>query len=80
MTPMDRYAVFRVGSTFYRLHGLYADDRRAAEAYNSLVARMEAVLVRVRDGAVTVLAAGGLSAEGVARDTIFLDAVRAAVG
>ena len=78
---MDRYAVFRVGSTFYRLHGLYTDERRAAEVYNGLVARMEAVLVRVHDaGGVTVLAAGGLNPDGVANDPVFLDAVRGAVG
>jgi hypothetical protein len=78
---MDRYAVFAAGAASYRLHGVYADRGQAVEHYNRLASRVEAVLARVGGtGAVTVLAAGGLSAEGVARDTIFLDAVRAAVG
>jgi hypothetical protein len=78
---MDRYAVFRLGTRFYRLDSLHADRRRAAEVYNSLVPRAEAVLVRVGDGgAVTVLAASGLDPDVVARDPFFLEAVRRAVG
>jgi hypothetical protein len=78
---MDRYSVFTVGSTFYRLHGVDADEGQAVGHYNRVVARTEAVLARAADtGAVTVLAAGGLNTEGVARDPIFLDAIRAAHG
>ena len=78
---MDRYAVFAAGAVSYRLHGVYADRGRAVEHYNRLASRAEAVLALVGDaGTVTVLAAGGLSTEGVARDPVFLDAVRGAVG
>jgi hypothetical protein len=78
---MDRYAVFRLGSRFYRLDGLHADERRAAEVYNGLVTRSAAVQARVDDGgAVTVLAAGGLDPAVVARDLFFIEAVRRALG
>ena len=80
---MDRYAVFRLGTRFYRLDSLHADERRAVEVYNGLVTRTEAILARVGgpgSTAFTVLAAGGLDPAVVARDPFFIEAVRRAVG
>jgi hypothetical protein len=80
---MDRYAVFLVGTAFYRLHSTHIDPQQAADDYNRITARTDAVLVRVggpNRSTITVLAAGGTDPADVAADPMFIHAVHAAFG
>jgi hypothetical protein len=80
---MERYGVFLIGTAFYRMHSIHHDKAQAAEDYNRVVARTEAVLVRVGGpsrNAVSVLAAWDTAPDILANDPVLMHAVRGAFG